>query len=213
MHDEDEKFNAFIREEASGYNAPLAPPSDRMWSRIEGDIAVAIGTARPRRSPWLAIGVGIAAVLVAGVSLGRWSAGTRTAPVGVTVASLTPAADDSMRAVSHARASTVEHLAQTEVFLTTVRADLKAGRPDAERTARSRELLARTRLMLGAAGYRSPEERQLLEDIELLLAEISAMPSARSRPSMDTQLLDESMRDGNILPRLRTTMPAHAAGT
>jgi hypothetical protein len=52
---------------------------------------------------------------------------------------------------------------------------------------------------------------QLLEDLELLLAEISALP--KTRPSMDLKLLDETMREGNVLPRIRATLPRQTVGT
>jgi hypothetical protein len=50
----------------------------------------------------------------------------------------------------------------------------------------------------------------LLKDLELLLAEISALPDS-GRP-LDRQLLDEQLRRGTVLPRIRTTLPARAAG-
>ncbi|MEP6729069.1 MAG: hypothetical protein ABJE10_00460 [bacterium] len=210
---DDNKFDDFLRREAKDYNASVTPPTDAIWSRIESDVADAI---RPRairritpRRAWIAIGVGIAAAMVIGVSVGRWTAqpvvSVATAPVR------RDAMNDSVRTAAHARASTMEHLAETEIFLTEFRADLKSGHTDAELRDRSRELLARTRLLLGASTDRSPATERLLEDLELLLAEISALP--KSRPSMDVQLLDETMRQGNILPRIRTTLPAQSAGT
>jgi hypothetical protein len=72
-------------------------------------------------------------------------------------------------------------------------------------------LLVRTRLLLGASADRSPAVEQLLEDLELLLAEIAALPKSRS--SMDARLLDETMREGNVLPRIRATLPAQTVGT
>jgi hypothetical protein len=202
---DDDKFDDFLREAAKDYNTMTNPPADAIWAAIEADVAEAI---RPsRRRLWIPIGAGIAATLVIGVAVGRWTS---------SVAPVTPMAtyavsDDSARSVAHARAAMLEHLGEAEIFLTTVRADVKSGRADADRAARSRELLARTRLLLGASENRSPAVEQLLEDLELLLAEISALPA--NRPSMDAKLLDETMRDGNILPRIRATLPAPASRT
>jgi hypothetical protein len=151
------------------------------------------------------IGAAVAATLVLGVAIGRWS--SQPSLVARTAA---PVASDSS-SNGHARAVTLEHLADAEVFLTTVRYELESGLPDAERAARSRELLGRTRVLLGASQRRSPEVARLLEDLELLLAEIAALPPARS--SLDRKLLDESIRDGRVIPRIRATLPARAART
>jgi len=212
---DDDKFDDFLRRAAKDYNAPVPPPADAIWSRIEGDVAKAIRPAQIKqfrqRRTWILISTGIAATLMLGVAVGRWTVG----PVQIidTPVAVRPAttADDSTRSAAHAEAVTLAHLADAEVFLTVVRSDLKAGRTDAERAARSRELLVRTRLLLGASADRSPAVEQLLEDLELLLAEIAALP--KSRPSMDLRLLDETMREGNVLPRIRATLPAQSVGT
>ena len=213
---DDTKFDEFLRRAAKDYNAPVPPPADAMWSRIEADVAEAI---RPkavnrfaRRRTWIVVGAGLAATLMLGVAVGRWTASpTQMASQAPVVVRKPTSADDSTRSAAHAEAVTLAHLADAEVFLTVVRADLKAGRSDAGRAERSRDLLVRTRLLLGASADRSPAVMQLLEDLELLLAEISALP--KSRPSMDLRLLDETMREGNVLPRIRATLPAQSVGT
>ncbi len=213
---DDTKFDELLRHAAKDYNAPVPPPADAMWSRIEGDVAKAIRpasiTRMPQRRTWILIGSGIAATLMLGVAVGRWSATPPLPSAGVVpVAVTTTTADDSTRRADHARAVTLAHLAEAEIFLTVVRSDIRAGRADAERAERSRDLLVRTRLLLGASADRSPAVEQLLEDLELLLAEIAAMPKSRS--SMDATLLDETLREGNVLPRIRATLPAQTVGT
>ncbi len=210
MHDDDVKFDEFLRQAAKDYNAPVPPPTDAIWAAIEPDVTQAIGGksrsfASLRMTTWA--GLGIAATLVIGVAVGRWTAQkpdvAATAPVSV-------AANDSASDNVRARTVALDHLADAEVFLTGVRADLKSGQADEERAERSRDLLVRTRVLLGAAPNRSPDVERLLEDLELLLAEIAALP--QSRGTMDRTLLDESMRDGNLIPRIRATLPARMAG-
>lgn len=209
MHD-DTKFDDFLRQAASDYHAPVPPPADAIWAAIEKDVAQAIAPPSRasrtfRAAAWMTLG--IAATLLIGVAVGRWTA---REPAAQVAASAPPPATDSAGRGAHARAVTFEHLADAEIFLITVRAELKAGRADADRADRSRNLLVRTRVLLGAMPNRTPEVERLLEDLELLLAEIAALPPERS--SLDRTLLDESMRDGNILPRIRATLPARAAG-
>ena len=208
MHDDDEKFDEFIQRTAGGDDAPRPPRSDAIWAAIEPEVARSIAPRhRSLRIRTLFIGSAVAATLVLGVAIGRWSS---RAPLVATVSSGASASLDSASSRGHARALTLDHLADAEVFLSTVRYELDSGLPDADRAARSRELLVRTRVLLGDSQHRSPEVARLLEDLELLLAEIAALPPARS--SLDRQLLDESIRDGNVIPRIRATLPAHAAG-
>src|SRR5262245_52173456 len=213
MHDD--KFDEFLRRETDGYGEPVTPPAEAIWAAIERDVARAIqpgaGNAERRfvsKQPlWIGIGLALAATLVIGVAVGRWSASSTTARP-VTARREVP--DDSARAAAVAQASVLQYLGEAEVFLTAVRADLKSGRKDNDRTERSRQLLSRTRLLLSSREPRSPAVDLLLRDLELLLAEISALPPA-GRP-MDERLIDERLRHGTILPRIRTTLPAQSAG-
>ncbi|MEO6525730.1 MAG: hypothetical protein ABIP93_03830 [Gemmatimonadaceae bacterium] len=209
MHDDDEKFDEFLRQATSDYNAPVTSRADAIWAAIEPDVARAIAPKRRFvRVRTLSIGAAAAATLVLGVAIGRWSSPSSLHRQLPTAA----ATLDSSSGNGRARAVTLDHLADAEVFLTTVRYELESGLPDAERAARSRELLGRTRVLLGASQNRTPEVARLLEDLELLLAEIAALPAPPARSSLDRTLLDESIRDGDVIPRIRATLPARAAG-
>jgi len=207
---DDSKFDEFLRRETSGYDEPVAPPAEAIWAAIEQDVA---RTIQPRRGVgraaplWIGIGLALAATLVIGVGLGRWSAASNTARRGgVSRESL----DDSARAAAIAEASVIQYLGDAEVFLTTVRADLKSGRRETDRAERSRHLLTRTRLLLASREPRSPAVDLLLPDLELLLAEISALPP--DGRSIDEHLIDERLQQGTILRRIRTTLPTQSSG-
>ena len=209
---DESKFDEFLRRETTGYPEEVRPPADAIWAAIEQDVARAIqprpGT--PRRRLWIVVGLGLAAALVIGVGVGRWSASpvTTTAKGPFTAH---PSSDDSARAAAVAEASVLQYLGEAEVFLTAVRADLKSGRKDTDRSDRSRQLLTRTRLLLSSREPRSPAVDVLLRDLELLLAEISALPD--SGRTLDERLLDDRLRHGTILPRIRTTLPAQSSGS
>ena len=210
MPDDDSKFDDFLRRETNRHAELVTPPADEIWAAIERDVARAIQPPAPApRRFWITVGVGIAATLIIGVGIGRWSM-TRETPRAAAVAASQPSSDDSVRAATIARAAVVRYLADAEVFLTAVRADFKAGRQDADRAERSRQLLARTRLLMASDEPRSPTVDLLLRDLELMLAEISALPDS-GRP-LDERLIDERLRQGTILPRIRTTLPAQSAG-
>ncbi|HKH90366.1 MAG TPA: hypothetical protein VKA54_01120 [Gemmatimonadaceae bacterium] len=212
---DDEKFNELIRHHAADYRADVPAPAEQIWGRIERDVADAVSTSRrsdPRRRVWLAAAAGLAAALILGVGIGRWT-GTR-APANARVERVAATPGDSLRRLTHLRATAYDHLDETELFLTEVRADLRAGRNDTDRDARSRELLARTRLLLQSREQQPPSVTRLLEDIELLLAEIATLPDTgrRSRPT-DAALLEESLTRNDIIPRIRTTVPVRGVGT
>lgn len=204
---DDSKLDDLIAREAKGYRGRSQPPADRMWSRIEGDVRASIDPrVRMRRTSWLIAGAGIAAALVIGIAIGRGS----RAPVPAVASSNQPVIPaDSLRSAVM-RAVVLAHLGQTEIFLTEVRADLKAGRDNPERSERSRDLLARTRLIMASENRREPAVDRLLEDLELVLATISALPDSGARRGTDSRLLDERLDEGTVLPRIRTLLPGPA---
>jgi hypothetical protein len=178
-----------------------------MWSRIQGDVAQALQPRPARSTQWLMLGAGLAAALVIGVAIGRSS---KSAQAPTQVASAQPGVSvDSLRDAVMG-AIVLSHLGQSEIFLTEVRADLKAGRDNPDRASRSRELLARTRLIMTSDTRRAPTMERLLEDLELVLAAISAIPDSGARRSTDTRLLDERLDAGTVLPRIRTLLPGPA---
>ena len=204
MHDDG--FDAFLKKHAAGYRADAKPDADALWREIEAEARAEIrGGARSRSLPrvWLAIGAAIAATLVIGVFLGRWSQrGPATEAPPTTVAST---AADSAQLAAHLRASTQDYLVDADVFLTEFRAGLRTGHLSAlDRAQRSRELLARTRMLLHGTERQSPEVSRLLQDLELLLAEIAALPD--SGRSTDAALLQETLHRDNIISRLRTRL-------
>ena len=213
---DDRRLDEIIDREAKGYRAGGVPPADRMWSRIEGDVTTAIkrhSFPHGRNWPWLAAGAGIAAALVIGIAIGRRTItndGRMTSIVGVDSSVVGGTPVDSIRA-AQMRAVTWSHLVQAETFLTEVRADLKTGRHDPERGDRSRQLLARTRLIMANDAAPAPSVERLLEDLELVLAEIAALPDSGMRRSLDARLLDERLSAGTVLPRIRTILPSPPA--
>ncbi|MFW6089143.1 MAG: hypothetical protein ACODAB_05285 [Gemmatimonadota bacterium] len=98
--------------------------------------------------------------------------------------------------------ATQAHLSRSEAFLAGVRVDLTTGSADAEFEAWARSLLSRTRLLLASPAGRDPETRQLLEDLELMLAQV-VVTAATSDPA-ELRLLDEGLEDGGLLQRLRS---------
>lgn len=134
-------------------------------------------------------------------------AGRTGAPAGDASPQLTREAPSAIRDASPNPApyatATRAHLSRSESFLAGVRVDLTAGSTDAEFEAWARSLLSRTRLLLASPAGRDPETRRLLEDLELMLAQV-VMTATTSDPA-EVRLLGEGLEDGDLLQRLRTS--------
>jgi len=203
MFDNDEtKFEQWLQDVAKGYHAPRATPHDEMWTRIEAERARRAARRVVELRPWARWTLAAAAVLLLGIGIGRWTAQQRTGgPAGTPVAS----ADTSNRDMVYQVAAT-QYLSRTETFLTGFRADLRAGRADTRFPGQARDLLTTTRLLLDSPAADDPRMRGLLEDLELVLVQISQLPAARQRH--DTDLITQGMDQRSVLPKLRSAIPA-----
>ena len=199
---EDPKFEAWLKEQAQAYHSPLPAPREEMWTRIQ--------SARARRAarrvielrPWMRWGLAVAAVLLLGIGIGRWTAHEQTGRRGGAFAGAdTAAASDVVYQVA-----ATQYLSRTETFLTGFRADLRAGRAEARFPGQARDLLTTTRLLLDSPAADDPRMRALLEDLELVLVQISQLPSRRA--AHDTDLITQDMDQRNVLPKLRSAIPA-----
>ena len=204
---EDPKFEQWLQDAArTTYHAPRTPPREEMWKRIED--------ARRNKHiielrPWMRWAVAAAAVLALGIGIGRWTANPPTsASENQAVASVdsTPSAVSSSD-VAYQVAAT-QYLSRTEAFLTSFRADLGANHAAnrARLTSQARDLLSTTRLMLDSPAGKDQRMRSLLEDLELVLVQISQLDPAHD--GHDAALITQGMNQSNVLPKLRSAIPA-----
>ena len=116
--------------------------------------------------------------------------------------------DATARRLYHAAA--LQTLAQAEALLTAYRSGEDA-RPDAESmrlAARwARDVLSSTRLLLDSPAARDAQLRALLTDLELVLAQI-VQRSGAPLEAGERDLIERAMRDRDLLPRLRSAVPA-----
>jgi hypothetical protein len=99
-----------------------------------------------------------------------------------------------------------QHLGQSEAFLTLFRSSVRSGHVDPVAFAAARQLLSTNRLLLDSRAGADPRSRQLLQDLELVLAQIAQLGVAGD--SSDVHIVTEDMDQGDVLPRLRTVVPA-----
>jgi hypothetical protein len=205
---DDDQLDESLRAAAREYNAPPETPRDAMWRAIEAQRRVD-RVRRPASRRWVPWAAAAAALLALGVGIGRLSApGTPGAPaVGAPVTAVSaPRVNETAY-----RLATVEHLGQSEAFLTLFRASVRSGGQERLASATARQLLATNRLLLDSPAGQDRKTRVLLEDLELVLAEIAQLSAGA--PAEDRELIREGLERGGVLSRLRTVVPAGATPT
>ena len=230
-HDEEEEpLDPMVRAAAAAYNPPPATvPRDAMWEAIQqarrdrrDSVEDVVALPRQPRvdarrvqawhrwsNPMLAAA---ASVLIAfGISLGWWVRGAARAPSGTTPAE--PARELVAANEPAYRIAVARDLTQAEALLTTYRDDGRARdtAADAQLGQWAREVLSNTRLLLDSPVGDNPQRRQLLQDLELVLVQMT-QPAA-SRTSTDREMIDRTLDNDHVLPRIRAAVPAGSAGT
>jgi hypothetical protein len=217
----DDRFDDLIRNSARDYNQPPETPRDVMWAAIKAERAEK--TERPEKTeesgilPFrhlrhlrpLRLAAGIAAILALGFGLGRLT--KRPAPTVPPTAIVAAPTREPRSSETAYRVVTTEHLSQSEAFLTLFRASLRHGGSEQLASATARQLLATNRLLLDSPAATDRRTRLLLQDLELVLAEIAQLsPQPRSH---DLDLIEEGLDQGGVLSRLRTAVPPGASTT
>jgi hypothetical protein len=202
LDDDRDPLDERIRELAREHHVPPPTPREEMWQAIS-----ARRSGRPARAPrpgWVPWAAAAAALLAAGIGIGRISAPAPARQVAVvdTIAEAHRVNPTAYRLAAE------EHLAQSEAFLTLFRASLE--RPGDHRlaSATARQLLAGNRLLLDSPAARDADTRRLLEDLELVLAEIAQL--SPGSPTQDLDLIRDGIERGDVLSRLRHAVPAGA---
>ena len=215
----EERFNELMRDAAQTYRNPPDAPLDEMWAAIEGELAeqakpgpdVRPITASPaRRVPqWIAI----AATLVIGVGIGRYSTALQknapAAPAPAAVAAVAALPVDSAVVSNTYEVETSKYLGQTAALLIALPSEIKGGRANQQFVGRASELLTTTRLLIDSPASNDPSMRNLLEDLELVLAQVVRLQNNHSRTEID--LINRALEQRDVLPRLRTAVGGYSA--
>ncbi len=203
----DDRFDDELRDSAREYNTPPVTPREVMWARIQEERNARSRVPSFRHLRPLRWAAGIAAVLALGIGLGRLSAPAPKPAAPIQVASQTP---PPPRDAAY-RITAMEHLGQSEAFLTLFRASVRGGRKEQLASATARQLLATNRLLLDSPAASDARIRLLLQDLELVLAEIAQLSPRPSSPDLD--LINEGLERGGVMSRLRTAVPSGASTT
>ena len=212
----DERFDELMRDAASTFRKPPQPDLDAMWADIEARVPVRglghtdrdidwdnapqtpdIGTRRTPR--WLAI----AATLVIGVGIGRASLMFNRSPSPAPVPPVVVGPVATRGDIPVARPYDIEtskYLGETAALLVGLPSEAK----DDQFSARAGDLLTTTRLLIDSPAAKDPSMRTLLEDLELVLAQVVRLQGNHSRTEMD--LINRALEQRDVIPRLRTAV-------
>lgn len=209
----DEQLDALVREIASGYNEPPheldAQRRERIFARIQEarqtGVRRRIRAPRPSGRMWLQAAA-MAAVLLLGIGIGRWSP---PAPgPGATGPDRVSDASGSTQYNVY-RLAARAYLERTENLLLTLQRAAYAPEPNtpwgtatAEPTVGwAHDLLRETRLLQDSpAAKDDPQLSQLLEDLELLLAQI--VQATKGNDALESS----PVTDPGVLQRVRSEL-------
>lgn len=207
MKRDEERLEALLDQHARSYNEPGAIPREAIWERIQESRRARRITSLPRRPRWLQSVAAAAALIVLGIAIGRYTGDRPRGDAATERAEAAPEAARPDTAPTPYRVAASEHFGRAEILLTQFDRSVSS---DDEVFGWARSLLADTRLLLNSPAGLEPEYRELLVDLELVLAQIVY---AAARRSQEERLwVAEGMEQRGVLQRLRMLRPA-SAGT
>jgi hypothetical protein len=213
-----DRFEELMQDAAHTYRRPPTPDFDAMWTSIEAamdrpNVIASIGSdepdartsasARRRSHAQITQRLAIAATLVIGIALGRASM-TMSAPAPETASELVASNTEATAPMPYEQ-ETSKYLGQTAALLIALPSEVRAGRADEQFVNRAGELLSRTRLLIDSPAASDPRMRDLLEDLELVLAQVVRLQNdTTSRTELD--LISRALEQRDVIPRLRTAV-------
>ena len=210
MKHDDDQIPDSIRRAAADYNAPpelSRSALDDMWSGIEAQAfgASAFEARQPvsgfRRFLSASNVLPLAAVLMLGVAIGRFAL-PRDAAVGTpSMANIDSTSGSSIEGPYQFTAS--RYLGQATALLAALPTEVSGDSAGEPYKGRAHDLLLTTRLLLDSPAAADPRFRTLLEDLELVLAQVVRLQNDRGRAALD--LINEALEQrhfGRVQPHL-----------
>jgi len=195
---DDRRLDELLDDAARSYRVPPEAPLDAMWAGIERE-AFAPAVTRRRAFGWPSFAAAAAAMLVLGVALGRYTAPRADTTARVAVA-VTPVAQVSSDPYHQA---TEEFLGRTAVLLTALHTNGTPAQNEAL-APQAAQLLTTTRLLLDSPVGTEPRMKNLLMDLELVLAQVARMQAPRHRAELT--LITEALEERDLVPRVRSAV-------
>jgi hypothetical protein len=192
----DDGFEGFLRDAARGYNEPPATPREEMWARIAADRRV------PRRAtPWFQWVTAAAAMLALGIGIGRLSMqSSEIAPTKVAATGEVP------RSTVAYNMAASQYLGRTEALITDFVIGARQGASERSVSLTARDLLTTNRLLQDSPAGDDPQMKALLQDLELVLAQIARVSAEHGQKEVN--LIVQGLNQSGVLVRLRAAVPS-----
>jgi hypothetical protein len=200
----EERLNELLHDAERTWMTPRQPDYEQMWSAIQRQAF----DGRPSRSrvpSWRIFSVGIAAALLLGVAVGRFTT-TGASPSADLVATTT---DTTIPRSGYDRVAS-ELLGRTVLLLNALPVEARNAGTGDQFASQATELLTSTRLLLDSPAATDARFKLLLEDLELVLAQIAMLQSGRSLEELD--FITDALEERDVVPRIRSAAARLAAG-
>jgi hypothetical protein len=201
----DDKLNELLDDAKRTWLEPPEPDFQAMWGRVERE-TFGVGRNVKRTPSWVTYSIGLAAALVMGVGLGRVSMKTETTP---TVAAVLPDSASATAASAYDKAA-AELLGRTVVLLAAFPDEARSAGAGERFSTQAIELLTSTRLLIDSPAASDVRFKNLLEDLELVLAQIAMLQSGRTRQEID--LITDAVEERDVVPRIRSAVARFSTG-
>lgn len=207
----DEQLDHLLRDAAHTWHVPPAAPLDALWVNIERDVFSA-PVVRMRRAPgWTAVGFAAAASLVVGVLSSQLFmrnaviAPQQAASIGkISVAQVASNPGDPTERL------TEELLGRTALLLATLPATGGSASGSSKLAEQAGHLLTTTRLLMDSPLGQQRRMKELLQDLELVLAQVTRLRAPRH--GQELTIIKEAVEDRELVPRIRSAVADLAGG-
>jgi hypothetical protein len=199
----DERFAAHAKRLIKQLDPVPDPPRDELWERIDQIRRFRRPTSAPAGpSRWMRWVGALAAMLVLGIGIGRFSAGgagSEVAPSLTNEAGVIDSQGGEDAGLPY-RVVAVEYLDAAAALLTALPEDARGGRTE-EVSKWAQELLVSTRLLLDSPAADDVQMAALFRDLELVLAQIATL--SEPAPLEEVELIQDGIRENDVLMRVR----------
>jgi hypothetical protein len=205
---DDKQLDELLTDATHTYRPPPDAPLDAIWSRVSDELfAVKPATRTPG---WRTFAGAIAATLVLGVLIGRTTAARELALPFAPKQTATPAQLASNTAAAPYQRTMQEFLGSTAVLIAALPANGRPGTNDTKIAEQARALLGTARLLLDSPVGKEQRTKDLLEDLELVLAQVARLQS--QRPGEALTMINEALEERDVVPRIRTAVAGLSIG-
>ena len=206
------------------HNPPPETPRERMWDRIDEARRERRGVVNPdfrshrRSGPMWRMASVAAAVLVLGIGIGRMTGpAPRSIPVVIDSETPGPGGSDTLSEKPRFEVSdqiyqlaAVDLFTRADVLLTDVKVRSCTSLDLGEIPSWAGGMLLQTRLLLDSPVAADPKVQGLLEELELVLAQISGL--SRANCAREMAWIKDGMKERSTLDRLRVLADSGAPG-